>query len=172
MISKLNMWCEECSIDKNHKLSWEFAGGRTLLQHHTTSMEETQNPWYSIFSNFIITECNMKLNPCIFPAATDSRFLRAMGIRAIGFSPMRSSPILLHEHDEYLDLDIYIEGCEVYIHLMMVLGSQGLFDGDENYYSSSINSIGNGNGNSSDESNNDSNTNTNDSNNSNNSNNK
>jgi len=33
----------------------------------------------------------------IFPAGTDSRFLRAMGVQAIGFSPMAHTPILLHE---------------------------------------------------------------------------
>ena len=60
----------------------------------------------------------------IFPAATDSRFLRAMGIRAIGFSPMRNSPILLHEHDEYLDRAVFLEGCNVYEKLLPVLLSQ------------------------------------------------
>ena len=57
----------------------------------------------------------------IFPAATDSRFLRALGIRAIGFSPMRNSPILLHEHDEYLDRGVFVEGCAVYEKLLRVL---------------------------------------------------
>lgn len=33
----------------------------------------------------------------IFPAATDSRFLRKLGIQAVGFSPMASTPTLLHE---------------------------------------------------------------------------
>lgn len=57
----------------------------------------------------------------IFPAATDSRFLRALGIRAIGFSPMRHSPVLLHENDEYLDREVFVEGCEVYEKLLKVL---------------------------------------------------
>jgi aminoacylase len=60
----------------------------------------------------------------IFPAATDSRFLRALGIKAIGFSPMRNSPILLHEHDEYLDTDVFVEGCAVYEKLLLALISQ------------------------------------------------
>lgn len=134
MVAKLNLWCEECSAGRENSVKWEFTGGRTLLEHHTTSMDANVNPWFNIFSNFLEKECSMKVDPCVFPAATDSRFLRALGIRAIGFSPMRSSPVLLHEHDEYLNIDIYYEGCEVYIHLMMVLGSQGMFDGDISYY--------------------------------------
>src|SRR5262249_10654561 len=36
-----------------------------------------------------------------FPAGTDSRFLRAHGVRAIGVSPLVGLPRLLHCHDEY-----------------------------------------------------------------------
>jgi aminoacylase len=61
----------------------------------------------------------------VFPAATDSRFLRAIGVNALGFSPMRHSPILLHEHDEYIDESVFLEGCAVYIKLISALASQG-----------------------------------------------
>ena len=53
---------------------------------------------------------------------------------------MRKSPILLHEHDEYignnnniimllmlllfLDSDVYIEGCNVYVSLISELAAQ------------------------------------------------
>ena len=46
---------------------------------------------------------NLSVEPEVFPAATDSRFLRALGIRALGFSPMRNSEIMLHENDEYIN---------------------------------------------------------------------
>ena len=32
-----------------------------------------------------------------------SRFLRELGIPAIGFSPMPNTPTLLHDHNEYLN---------------------------------------------------------------------
>jgi len=60
----------------------------------------------------------------VFPAATDSRFLRALGIKALGFSPMRRSPILLHENDEFIDKEVFVEGCNVYFVLIKVLSSQ------------------------------------------------
>jgi hypothetical protein len=56
-----------------------------------------------------------------------SRFLRALGIKALGFSPIRKSPILLHEHDEYIDESIFLEGCDVYVTLIRALSSQGKF---------------------------------------------
>merc|ERR1712166_1074598 len=50
----------------------------------------------------------------IFPAGTDSRFLRALGVQAIGFSPMAKSPILLHEHNEALSVKAFLYGISVY----------------------------------------------------------
>jgi aminoacylase len=65
------------------------------------------------------------IEPQVFPAATDSRFLRALGIRALGFSPMRNTEILLHEHDEYIPEATYLEGIGVYVGLIKALASQG-----------------------------------------------
>jgi aminoacylase len=40
--------------------------------------------------------------------------LRSVGIPAIGFSPMNNTPVLLHDHDEFLQADVYLEGIEIY----------------------------------------------------------
>lgn len=50
----------------------------------------------------------------VFPAATDSRFLRQAGIPALGFSPMNKTEVLLHEHNEKLHQDTFLRGIEVY----------------------------------------------------------
>jgi aminoacylase len=50
----------------------------------------------------------------VFPGATDSRYIRSVGIPAIGFSPMNNTPILLHDHDEFLQADVYLRGIEIY----------------------------------------------------------
>lgn len=50
----------------------------------------------------------------VFPGATDSRFLRSFGIPALGFSPINNTPILLHDHNEYLRADTYLRGIEIY----------------------------------------------------------
>lgn len=50
----------------------------------------------------------------VFPAATDSRYIRHVGIPAIGFSPMNNTPKLMHDHDEFLGADVYLKGIEIY----------------------------------------------------------
>ncbi|MEQ2160921.1 Aminoacylase-1A, partial [Goodea atripinnis] len=66
---------------------------------------------------------NMTLDKEIFPAATDSRFIRAVGIPAIGFSPMNRTPILLHDHNEYLNERVFLNGVNVYERLIPALTS-------------------------------------------------
>lgn len=36
------------------------------------------------------------------------------GIPAIGFSPINNTPVLLHDHDEYLKADTYFAGIQIY----------------------------------------------------------
>ena len=130
---RLSAWCEECTLPGG-KVSWDYIFDTTLQEHSITSTDPNINPWWGLFRTFLEEECTMKVVPSVFPAASDSRFLRALGMRAVGFSPIRGCPILLHEHDEYIPVDIFHEGCDVYVHLMMALSIQGLFEGDNSYY--------------------------------------
>jgi aminoacylase len=57
------------------------------------------------------------IEPEVFPAATDSRFIRKIGIPAFGFSPMNNTEILLHEHNEMVHKDVFLKGIEVYVTL-------------------------------------------------------
>lgn len=63
------------------------------------------------------------MEPEIFPASTDSRFIRELGIPALGFSPMRNTPILLHDHNEYIDERVFLDGIGVYERLIRDLAS-------------------------------------------------
>ena len=65
-----------------------------------------------------LEEMNCKLNWTVFPAGTDSRFLRNAGYSAIGFSPIIHTPILLHDHNEYLPQDVFLRGIEIYVKLI------------------------------------------------------
>ena len=123
----LDDWCRECSTDSTESsLSWSFIGeaGNSLQKHALTSTDGSQNPWYAVFKS-TIHSLGMTMEPQVFPAATDSRFLRALGIRALGFSPMRSTEIMLHENDEYIEERTYLEGISVYVAIVQALGSQG-----------------------------------------------
>lgn len=63
--------------------------------------------------NFISVS-GLKVNIKVFPGGTDSRYIRSVGIPAIGFSPMNNTPILLHDHDEFLHAAVYLRGIEIY----------------------------------------------------------
>lgn len=57
----------------------------------------------------------------IFPASTDGRFLRTLGIPVFGFSPMVHTPVLLHDHNERLHRDVFLAGIDVYARLLPLL---------------------------------------------------
>lgn len=140
----VDRWCAECSAlpsegtyfvdtekthtseDQTPSLKWEYVANKMQV-HHTTSTDPSVNPWWAVFAEAI----DAGVEPLVFPAATDSRFLRAVGIRAFGFSPIRKSPILLHEHNEYLDETIFLEGCSVYCKLISHLANQSFFEADQ-----------------------------------------
>jgi len=128
MRAALQQWCEEAEaavtgLPAAGGVTWEYHVNKGQ-QHAVTSTSPAENPWWEIFTTCLKQQCGAECDDMIFPAATDSRFLRALGIKAIGFSPMRNSPILLHEHDEYLDMAVFVEGCNVYEKLLTVLLSQ------------------------------------------------
>lgn len=56
----------------------------------------------------------LKINLLICPGATDSRFIREAGIPAIGFSPLANTTMLEHDHDEYILVDTFLKGIEIY----------------------------------------------------------
>lgn len=56
----------------------------------------------------------VELQPEIFPAATDSRYLREIGVPAIGISPIKNTKVLLHDHNEYLNEKVFLDGIEWY----------------------------------------------------------
>jgi aminoacylase len=110
-------------------LSWEFAaeaGGRPLLDHHFTSTDPNKNPWFGVFSK-ALGKRGVPLNPEVFPASTDMRFVRAAKIPAFGFSPMRKTPMLLHEHNECIDEAVFLEGVAVYVTLIEELATAQRF---------------------------------------------
>jgi aminoacylase len=107
MRAMLDGWCAE------EGLSWDFAPWTSpATAHHISSIDQKTNPWWGLFESACAT-AGLQIEPEIFPAGTDSRFLRALGIPAFGFSPLANSPILLHEHNEYVDKKVFLDGIKV-----------------------------------------------------------
>lgn len=65
----------------------------------------------------------LKLKPQIFPGGTDSRYVRDLGLPAIGFSPINNTPVLLHDHDEYLGVNTFLKGIEIYCKILVSIGN-------------------------------------------------
>ncbi|XVE49627.1 hypothetical protein DITRI_Ditri01bG0096800 [Diplodiscus trichospermus] len=69
--------------------------GRPLL-----TATDSSNPWWILLEE-AIKKANGKIGkPEIFPASTDARYFRLVGLPAIGFSPLANTPFLLHGHNE------------------------------------------------------------------------
>ncbi|KAJ5072397.1 aminoacylase-1 [Anaeramoeba ignava] len=95
--------CESCNVQ------YQF------LQHTPiNNLTDLESQWFKTFESSC-KELGIEIEPQIFPAATDSRYLRQLGIPAIGFSPMNNTPILLHGNNEFLDRDIFLKGVHYFM---------------------------------------------------------
>lgn len=95
--------------------------GRPLI-----TATDDSNPWWIIFKQAIEAAGGKLAKPEILASTTDARFMRQRGIPTLGFSPMKNTPILLHDHNEFLKDTVYLEGIQVYVHIIRSLSS---FDG-------------------------------------------
>ncbi|XP_066970090.1 aminoacylase-1-like isoform X1 [Macrobrachium rosenbergii] len=104
-------WCREAGDG----VTYEFR--QKAMCQNTTCVEDGKSPWWDAFSAACKQE-GVQLDKEIFPAGTDSRFLRELNIPALGFSPMNKTPILLHDHNEYLNENIFLRGIEIYMTIL------------------------------------------------------
>ncbi|XP_069500110.1 aminoacylase-1 [Ambystoma mexicanum] len=112
---KLQNWCRSAG----EEVTLEFHQ-KSMLQKVTSTDES--DPWWKAF-RAPCRELNLSLKPEIFPAATDSRYIREAGVPAIGFSPMNRTPILLHDHNEYLNEQVFLTGIDIYTRIITSLAS-------------------------------------------------
>ena len=49
----------------------------------------------------------------VYFETVSTRYLRVQGIPAYGFSPINNTPILLHDHNEWLGRDTFIRGIDI-----------------------------------------------------------
>ncbi|KPJ05663.1 Aminoacylase-1, partial [Papilio xuthus] len=104
--NKVTQWCKEAGDG----VMFEFEQKNPNVE--CTKLDKS-NPYWVAFKG-VCDELELKLDCRIFPGGTDSRYVRRVGIPAIGFSPMNNTPVLLHDHDEFLRADIYLRGIEIY----------------------------------------------------------
>lgn len=61
---------------------------------------DDSNPWWTLFNRAVEAAGGKLAKPEILASTTDARFMRQLGIPTLGFSPMKNTPILLHDHNE------------------------------------------------------------------------
>ncbi|KAE8687739.1 aminoacylase-1-like isoform X2 [Hibiscus syriacus] len=100
--------------------SWHSEKGTTVdyLGRPLITSTDSSNPWWTLLEE-AIKKANGKVGkPEIFPASTDVCYFRQVGLPAIGFSPMANTPILLHDHNEFLNQAEYLKGIDVYVFII------------------------------------------------------
>ncbi|KAI3515182.1 hypothetical protein L1887_13945 [Cichorium endivia] len=106
------------TFEYKQKVSVYDKNGKPILTAYDSS-----NPWWSLIEEAIIKAKGKIGKPEIFPASTDARYFRMKGVPAIGFSPMANTPILLHDHNEFLNKEEYLKGIEVYESILKAFAS-------------------------------------------------
>ena len=66
---------------------------------------------------------DMEIVTRIFPASSDSSYLRNVGIPSYGFSPMPNTPVLLHDHNEFLNENVFLRGIEIFCDVISEMAS-------------------------------------------------
>lgn len=112
-----DQWCHEAEAETGAaagSIRWSHTpyAGPPLKQHFLTDLSK-DNKWWSAFKT-AVEATGSTLEAEVFPAGTDSRFIRALKLPALGFTPINRDPILLHEHNEYLSVVVYLEGISIY----------------------------------------------------------
>ncbi|XP_017046433.1 aminoacylase-1-like [Drosophila ficusphila] len=99
-------WCEEAGGG----IEIEFFRKEPLIG--PTNMDNSNPYWVALKA--AIDELDLKIRPIVCPGATDSRYIREKGTPAFGFSPIINTTMRIHDHDEFLQADVYLNGIEVY----------------------------------------------------------
>ncbi|XP_018568185.1 aminoacylase-1 isoform X1 [Anoplophora glabripennis] len=102
----INRWCSDAG--QGVRIEYE----QKQPQVPATKLDNT-NPFWIAFKE-ASDELGLKLKPQVFPGGTDSRYVRSIGLPALGFSPMNKTPIRLHDHDEYLSKTMFLRGIDIY----------------------------------------------------------
>ncbi|XP_011208502.2 aminoacylase-1B [Bactrocera dorsalis] len=103
---KVHQWCN----DVGGGIELEYEQKRPRVNPTAT---DKSNPFWVAFES-ATSELGLKISKQIFAGGTDSRYIREVGIPALGFSPMNHTPVLLHDHDEFIRADTYLRGIEIY----------------------------------------------------------
>jgi len=81
-----------------------------------------EDPFWAGFCRAMAKQ-SMKKEPQVFSAGTDARYLRGNGVPTIGFSPINKTPVLLHDHNEFINEKTFLRGIEIFQQLITEVAS-------------------------------------------------
>ena len=104
---KLRDWMRDAGEDVTMEFIVEKFDDQSL------TCVDDDDPWFSALKT-VFRRQKVKVKPQVFAANTDARYLRQAGIPSFGFSPMPNTPILLHDHDEFLNEETFLRGIDIF----------------------------------------------------------
>ena len=116
--ARVAAWCAQ-----DEGVSWELVAGtdERALDHAVSAPEGYE---WELFQRAAAAAGVRLAAPSVFPAATDSRWIRlALNVPCFGFSPIARTPVLLHDHDEHVSVDGFLAGIAVYERMVAVLAA-------------------------------------------------
>ncbi|XP_022814277.1 aminoacylase-1-like isoform X2 [Spodoptera litura] len=109
--------------------SWvQEAGNGTELsyiRHEQVSLPtalDNSNPYWVTFKN-TLNNMGITVRSMVCPATSDIMVLRNLGIPALGFTTKSNTISRIHAKDEYINVETFLRGIEIYTELVKKLGN-------------------------------------------------
>lgn len=113
----LHEWCREAGGEDEYKIEYHQKN-----KINKKSCVEDSSPWWTAFDT-ASKKLGIEVRKEVFPAGTDGRYLREIELPVYGFSPMNNTPILLHDHNEFLNEKVFLRGIEIYQEIIPALAN-------------------------------------------------
>ncbi|XP_038214591.1 uncharacterized protein LOC119834323 [Zerene cesonia] len=109
--------------------SWrEAAGPLTKIEYirrdevsPATAVDDSNPYWLAIQDAAM--ELNIKIQPVVCPATSDMLVLRKLGIPALGFAPNVNMAVRMHNNDEYMPIETFLNGISIITTIVHKLGN-------------------------------------------------
>ncbi|XP_055301117.1 aminoacylase-1-like isoform X2 [Sitodiplosis mosellana] len=111
----IHRWCKE-------------AGGNITVttlekgEKEKVTPVDDSNPYWIAFRN-AVHESGLKVQAMVLGPSSDMKYIRRIGLAALGFSPLMNTVAKLHDHNEYISVDTYLAGVNVYKKIILNLGN-------------------------------------------------
>ncbi|KAL0115587.1 hypothetical protein PUN28_010833 [Cardiocondyla obscurior] len=111
----IKRWCEDAGPD----VTYSFDRKEPKIEN--TKIDDSNPFWIALRKIFDKIDVNLEID--ILSGATDTRFLRQMGIPVFNFSPINKTTLRVHDHNEYLNKDIFLMGIEIYTKIIPAIAN-------------------------------------------------